>query len=1152
MSRSEFHHVALASWILFSLCSLAGAQSLGVVPMASSITIHPGDTNIPVTVSVTSSASSDPVAVALIEAPSGISASQVQVAPGSSGTLYLNAAAAAGEPLFTSEVIGTVSATSSITVLATQGSASASSSIPLTIALSNPSFAPAASQMNLPILRINTGGTPITSKSVSVSGTFTVTSANGSTQYVPSSSISDNSATFHLHGNSTILMPKLPYDLNLNTSADLLTALGVNCGYVTSANKPVCDKNSHYLLLANYDDKTMLRDWAASALALAIPSGSPYLTMPANSPTPTGNSILSWWAPHSLYVELFLNGSYQGTYQLIERVEVDSHRVNVRKMNATDQSGASLTGGYLLESNVYDDDDYDFTPPEGTTIGMEAPDFSPENVLQEKYISNYVDTSENVLFGSNFTDPVLGWQAYFDKTTLVNYYIVNELMGNVDGGDFQSSTYFYKDQSNPLIYMGPVWDFDVSSGNMPITLTNPPIVSPYTAWVTTQSPWYNRLINDPNFKAAAAQQFNALKSKGVLSNWISSIQNQAALLQQAQVNNFTRWPMVGITVWENAAAPGSYVAEVSYFTNWLTQRMAYMDSFLNGTATGTPPAGYMDAALDSVGGSSTIFPADSLQISGWAGSYTDNGPAKSVEILLDWAPVGTATLGVNRRDVAAIYGNSSWTTTGYNFAMSATGLSAGTHTVAALASDSAGLRSVSNIFSITVASPCMLPFKFSAIPSQVLGGSPFTVSASSASPGAVTYVTSSGPATISGATVTLTGTGTVTLIALQAASGSYCANTATTSFVVQKPLQAPIGSFDHARDSVSGTSVVSQADSLTMAGWAADYNDNGSVQSVQISIDGVPAGAAILGGIRQDVATVFSNSAWTNTGWSLTISAAGLSLGSHTVTAVATDLENLSTAFIAQPITVVANSSLLSPVGSVDHARDSVSGTSVVSQADSLAVAGWAADYNDNGPVQSVQILVDGIPAGAATLGRIRQDVATAYGNPAWANTGWSLTLSAAGLSLGSHTITAVATDLENLSTTFTAQPITVVDSSSPRSPVGNFDHARDSVNGTPVVSQVDSLAMAGWAADYNDNGPVQSVQIFIDGSLAGAATLGGIRQDVATAFSNTAWTGTGWSLTMSAAGLSLGSHTVTAVATDLENLSTTFTAQPITVIAPQ
>jgi len=73
---------------------------------------------------------------------------------------------------------------------------------------------------------------------------------------------------------------------------------------------------------------------------------------------------------------------------------------------------------------------------------------------------------------------------------------------------------------------------------------------------------------------------------------------------------------------------------------------------------------------------------------------------------------------------------------------------------------------------------------FASIPNQTFGASPFAVSASSQSTGAITYSISSGPATISGSTVTLTGIGTVVVKASQAAAGTYGATTATTSFTV--------------------------------------------------------------------------------------------------------------------------------------------------------------------------------------------------------------------------------------------------------------------------------------------------------------------------------------------------------------------------------
>jgi hypothetical protein len=83
------------------------------------------------------------------------------------------------------------------------------------------------------------------------------------------------------------------------------------------------------------------------------------------------------------------------------------------------------------------------------------------------------------------------------------------------------------------------------------------------------------------------------------------------------------------------------------------------------------------------------------------------------------------------------------------------------------------------------AAPEVPTLTFGVIAAQKYGNAAFAVSATSASSGAVTYSVVSGPATIVGNTVTLTGAGTVVLSASQAAAGgNYAAATGSTSFVV--------------------------------------------------------------------------------------------------------------------------------------------------------------------------------------------------------------------------------------------------------------------------------------------------------------------------------------------------------------------------------
>ena len=70
------------------------------------------------------------------------------------------------------------------------------------------------------------------------------------------------------------------------------------------------------------------------------------------------------------------------------------------------------------------------------------------------------------------------------------------------------------------------------------------------------------------------------------------------------------------------------------------------------------------------------------------------------------------------------------------------------------------------------------------VSNQTYGAAPFAVSATSNSTGAFTYTVVSGPATISGATVTLTGAGTVVLQASEAADSNYTAGSKNATFTV--------------------------------------------------------------------------------------------------------------------------------------------------------------------------------------------------------------------------------------------------------------------------------------------------------------------------------------------------------------------------------
>jgi hypothetical protein len=158
----------------------------------------------------------------------------------------------------------------------------------------------------------------------------------------------------------------------------------------------------------------------------------------------------------------------------------------------------------------------------------------------------------------------------------------------------------------------------------------------------------------------------------------------------------------------------------------------------------------------------------------------------------------------------------------------------GAGTVVLQASQAADASYVAATQNATFTVAAITPTISFTVPNHTFGDAPFTVGASSNSTGAFTYMVVSGPATVSGATVTLTSAGTVVLQASQAAAANYAPATVTTSFTV-------VAGFSLS----SGTGIATVAPgaaatfTLTLSpGGAATYPD-----ALTLSATGLPPGA---------------------------------------------------------------------------------------------------------------------------------------------------------------------------------------------------------------------------------------------------------------------------------------------------------------------
>ncbi len=166
----------------------------------------------------------------------------------------------------------------------------------------------------------------------------------------------------------------------------------------------------------------------------------------------------------------------------------------------------------------------------------------------------------------------------------------------------------------------------------------------------------------------------------------------------------------------------------------------------------------------------------------------------------------------------------------------------GAGTVVLLASQAASgnyAAATANLsFTVAPAAGATVPtLTFAPISAQTFGNPPFAVSVTSASSGAVTYTVVSGPATIAGNMVTLTGAGTVVLLASQAASGNYAAATATTSFIVAVGFTLTTGTGSGVASVLPGGAATFN---LTFAPSASTFPD-----ALTLSATGFPAHATV-------------------------------------------------------------------------------------------------------------------------------------------------------------------------------------------------------------------------------------------------------------------------------------------------------------------
>lgn len=324
-------------------------------------------------------------------------------------------------------------------------------------------------------------------------------------------------------GNYTWLLPKKPYKVKLDKSTAMF-------GFPASKD---------WALLANMLDESAMR----TAIAFEI------------------GRRLGRWTPRSVFCELTLNGSYEGVYQFIESVEVQSGRLEIREMKAGDVLGLNLTGPYVLEQDAYFTDPGWITPL-GGVISYDVPDVVGVS-QQEAYIQNWINGFERLLVTGD-----VAWLQYAELTSWADWYLLQELTKNLDSQWFKSCK-FYKDQGHPgKAVLWPPWDFDMSIG----AWSSGPIEP--TGWWTREitdfrNNWLHYAALSPVFIGVARSRWHDLflPAMADIGDFITAL---SADLADALGRDRARW-------FNHARAP---YHDTGYLNTWLSRRRDWMTANL--------------------------------------------------------------------------------------------------------------------------------------------------------------------------------------------------------------------------------------------------------------------------------------------------------------------------------------------------------------------------------------------------------------------------------------------------------------------------------------------------------------------------------------------------------------------------------------------
>src|SRR6185436_2402763 len=180
------------------------------------------------------------------------------------------------------------------------------------------------------------------------------------------------------------------------------------------------------------------------------------------------------------FVEVFVHqgggklsaADYHGIEVLLEKIEIDRNRVDLKRLTPAITSEPEISGGYIFKKDKSSNDDLDFStmggggfPAQQLKLHEPKPREVGNNVNhpQVVWLRNYLNTMESKLYASSWLTATgtNHYSYYLDTDGFVDQFWIVEFPKAIDG--YRLSDFFSKDR-NGKIKPEPIWDWKLSFG----------------------------------------------------------------------------------------------------------------------------------------------------------------------------------------------------------------------------------------------------------------------------------------------------------------------------------------------------------------------------------------------------------------------------------------------------------------------------------------------------------------------------------------------------------------------------------------------------------------------------------------------------------------------------------------------------------------